>query len=94
VTIQNEYFLSIKDVAEVTTVNPRTVRRWLVNGNLPSYHVGRRRLIGNVDLVRWLAQFSTTELSTQAKQQAAEMVKKRRPAREPNVFPKLRGFGR
>lgn len=38
-------FVSVSDLAELTTLAPRTVRALLADGRLPSVRVGRRRLI-------------------------------------------------
>jgi excisionase family DNA binding protein len=37
-------YLSLDEVAEINNVSRRTVRRWIADGTLPAYRIGKRNL--------------------------------------------------
>ena len=45
-------YLRARDIASVTGVDIRTVRRWIANGDLPSIKLGGARLVARTDLAR------------------------------------------
>jgi excisionase family DNA binding protein len=47
-------FLTPQEVAEILRVSVYTVRRWIKEGNLPAYKVGRSWRIEEEELGRWL----------------------------------------
>ena len=50
---QPEY-LRAAEVAKLTGLNLRTVRRWIADGTLPSVKLGGARLVAKSDLLRLL----------------------------------------
>jgi excisionase family DNA binding protein len=49
-------FLTPKEVSEVLRVSVYTVRRWIKQGDLPAYKVGRGWRISEHDLDAWLGE--------------------------------------
>ena len=49
-------FLTPQEVSELLQVSVYTVRRWIKQGELPAYKVGRLWRIKNGDLNTWLDQ--------------------------------------
>ena len=49
-------FLTPQEVSDLLRVSVYTVRRWIKEGNLPAYKIGRGWRIGRADLDRWLDQ--------------------------------------
>ena len=49
-----EPLLTIKDVAEVCVVNPKTVRRWIQSRQLVAIRLGRQWRIARKDLARFI----------------------------------------
>lgn len=47
-------FLAPQEVAELLRVSVYTVRRWIKEGDLPAYKVGRSWRIDQEELERWL----------------------------------------
>lgn len=54
-------FLTPKDVSDLLQVSVYTIRRWIKDGELPAYKVGRFWRIKPTDLDRWLSQQRTSE---------------------------------
>lgn len=46
--------LKIPEVADRLRVNPKTVRRWIANGELSAFKLGRQWRISEQDLKRFL----------------------------------------
>ena len=53
---QDEYYLTVAEVAEVLRLNQQTVRNWIDQGSLPALRVGRRVRIKRSDLDRLLTE--------------------------------------
>ena len=53
---QDEYYLTVAEVAEVLRLNQQTVRNWIDQGSLPALRVGRRVRIKRSDLDRLLSE--------------------------------------
>jgi len=51
---EEQSFLTLQEVSELLRVSVQTVRRWIKEGRLPAYKVGRAWRIGKVDLDKWL----------------------------------------
>mgnify|MGYP006282149427 CR=1 FL=1 len=49
-------FLTPKEVSDLLQVSVYTIRRWIKEGELPAYKVGRLWRINKGDLNRWLDQ--------------------------------------
>lgn len=49
-------FLTPQEVSDLLRVSVYTVRRWIKEGDLPAYKVGRLWRIRKVDLDKWLSQ--------------------------------------
>lgn len=56
-------FLTPKEVSNILQVSVYTVRRWIKEGELPAYKVGRLWRIDKVDLNKWLNRQRLTNLS-------------------------------
>jgi excisionase family DNA binding protein len=52
-------FLTPQDVSELLRVSVYTVRRWIKEGNLPAYKVGRGWRIPQSDVGAWLERNQT-----------------------------------
>lgn len=56
---EEQSFLTPKEVSDLLRVSTQTVLRWIKEGKLPAYKVGRAWRISKVDLDRWLNQQRT-----------------------------------
>ncbi len=56
-------FLTPRDVSSLLQVSVYTVRRWIKEGELPAYKVGRLWRIDKVDLDQWLDRQRMTDLT-------------------------------
>ena len=56
-------FLTPQEVSDILRVSVYTVRRWIKEGELPAYKVGRGWRISESDLNRWLFQQRPTPVS-------------------------------
>jgi len=56
-------FLTPKEVSNLLQVSVYTVRRWIKEGELPAYKVGRLWRIDKVDLNKWLNQQRLSDVS-------------------------------
>ncbi|MGD2147417.1 MAG: helix-turn-helix domain-containing protein [Anaerolineae bacterium] len=56
VGLPSHAFLTPEEVSDLLQVSVYTVRRWIKQGELPAYKVGRLWRIDQVDLSRWLNQ--------------------------------------
>ena len=54
--LQTQPFLTPQDVSDMLQVSVYTVRRWINQGKLPAYKVGRLWRIKHGELHEWLAQ--------------------------------------
>jgi putative molybdopterin biosynthesis protein len=61
---QDEYYLTVAEVAEVLRLNQQTVRNWIDQGSLPALRVGRRVRIKRSDLDRLLSDGYSAGAST------------------------------
>jgi excisionase family DNA binding protein len=53
-TEEQQSFLTPQEVSDLLRVSIHTVRRWIKEGKLPAYKVGRAWRISKVDLDNWL----------------------------------------
>lgn len=53
--------LRVREVAEIATVSPLTIRRAIDAGELPAFRFGRALRIDQSDVVRWLESKKTTK---------------------------------
>lgn len=53
---QDEYYLTVAEVAELLRLNQQTVRNWIDQGSLPALRVGRRVRIKRSDFDRLLTE--------------------------------------
>jgi len=56
---KEQSFLTPQEVSDLLRVSIHTVRRWIKEGKLPAYKVGRVWRISKVDLDKWLNQQRT-----------------------------------
>lgn len=56
-------FLTPKEVSSLLQVSVYTVRRWIKDGELPAYKVGRLWRIDKAELDKWLGGRRLSELS-------------------------------
>jgi len=56
---EEQSFLTPKEVSDFLRVSTQTVLRWIKEGKLPAYKVGRVWRISKVDLDKWLNQQRT-----------------------------------
>ena len=56
---EEQSFLTPKEVSDFLRVSTQTVLRWIKEGKLPAYKVGRAWRISKVDLDKWLNQQRT-----------------------------------
>jgi excisionase family DNA binding protein len=54
--IEQQPFLTPQEVSGLLRVSVYTVRRWIKEGDLPAYKVGRGWRIREPDIVRWLSK--------------------------------------
>jgi len=55
-SLLDDEFLTVAEVAELLKLNPQTVRNWIDAGKLPAIHAGRRVRIMRSDLERFLEE--------------------------------------
>jgi len=55
-TLEPQSFLTPQEVSHLLRVSVYTVRRWIKEGDLPAYKVGRGWRISEADLSLWLGQ--------------------------------------
>ena len=53
-------FLTPQEVSDLLRVSVQSVRRWIKEGDLPAYKVGRGWRIREGDLERWLREHRST----------------------------------
>lgn len=53
---EQQPFLTPQEVADLLRVSVYTVRRWIKEGHLPAYKVGRGWRISEPDLGKWLGR--------------------------------------
>ena len=51
---KDDTMLTLKEVAECVKVNERTVYRWVVNGELPAYKLGKIWRVKPSELDLWI----------------------------------------
>ena len=56
---KQQTFLTPQEVSVLLRVSTQTVRRWIKEGRLPAYKVGRAWRIRDADLNRWLNEQRT-----------------------------------
>jgi excisionase family DNA binding protein len=56
---KEQSFLTPQEVSDLLRVSIHTVRRWIKEGKLPAYKVGRVWRISKTDLDKWLNQQRT-----------------------------------
>ena len=56
---EEQSFLTPKEVSDFLRVSTQTILRWIKEGKLPAYKVGRVWRISKVDLDKWLNQQRT-----------------------------------
>jgi excisionase family DNA binding protein len=56
-------FLTPQEVSEFLRVSVYTVRRWIKEGHLPAYKVGRGWRIRKAEIGAWLEQHQSTSLN-------------------------------
>jgi len=56
-------FLTPQEVSNLLRVSVYTVRRWIKEGDLPAYKVGRGWRISDSDIGEWLDQHQSTTAS-------------------------------
>ena len=54
VDLPTQPFLTPEEVSELLQVSVYTVRRWIKQGELPAYKIGRLWRVNKVDLTQWL----------------------------------------
>ena len=52
-------FLTVAQVAEILHRTPKTVRRWIKNGELPAYRIGRNFIIDPAELLNAIKKNKT-----------------------------------
>jgi len=57
---EQQSFLTPKEVSELLRVSVYTVRRWINDGDLPAYKVGRGWRISKSDIEEWLNRHQST----------------------------------
>lgn len=56
VTLEHQSFLTPQEVSDILRVSVYTVRRWIKEGDLPAYKVGRGWRISGAAIDEWLGQ--------------------------------------
>ncbi len=62
--VEKQSFLTPQEVSDLLRVSVQTVRRWIKEGSLPAYKVGRVWRIREADLNIWLNHQRTTTSTT------------------------------
>jgi excisionase family DNA binding protein len=60
VAMEHPSFLTPQEVSEILRVSVYTVRRWIKEGDLPAYKVGRGWRISGAAMDEWLGQHQST----------------------------------
>ena len=55
-TVEPQSFLTPQEVSSLLRVSVYTVRRWIKEGSLPAYKVGRGWRISEAEMAHWLEQ--------------------------------------
>ena len=55
-SLLDDEFLTVAEVAEILKLNPQTVRNWIDQGTLPALRVGRRVRIRRSEFERFVEQ--------------------------------------
>ena len=61
--VEHQTFLTPQEVSNILRVSVYTVRRWIKEGDLPAYKVGRGWRISESDIDDWLNQHQSTPMS-------------------------------
>jgi excisionase family DNA binding protein len=64
IAMEHQSFLTPQEVSDILRVSVYTVRRWIKEGDLPAYKVGRGWRISGAAIDEWLNQHQST-LATQ-----------------------------
>ena len=59
----NDRILTVEQAAELLQVHYETVRRWMVNGEIPGRKIGRGWRIVESDLKRWISEGQAERLA-------------------------------
>jgi excisionase family DNA binding protein len=78
-------YLRAADIAALTGMSPRTVRRWIANQVLPSTKLGGARLVACADLKRLLASLEFPENIEEYERQSKSMTADREDIHEEHV---------
>jgi excisionase family DNA binding protein len=54
-------FLTIKETSELLRINISTINRFIKEGKIPSYKVGKRRLFDRDELIEWVKSQKDTK---------------------------------
>lgn len=54
--VERQSFLTPHEVSDLLRISVHTVRRWIKDGSLPAYKVGRAWRVRKHELESWLAQ--------------------------------------
>ena len=60
---EHKTFLTPQEVSDLLRVSVYTVRRWIKEGDLPAYKVGRGWRISEADISAWLDRKQSTSAS-------------------------------
>jgi putative molybdopterin biosynthesis protein len=61
--VEHQTFLTPQEVSDILRVSVYTVRRWIKEGDLPAYKVGRGWRISESDIDDWLNQHQSAPMS-------------------------------
>lgn len=61
-SMEQQPFLTPQEVSAILRVSVYTVRRWIKDGDLPAYKIGRGWRIREADIDRWLNQHQNHQL--------------------------------
>jgi putative molybdopterin biosynthesis protein len=64
--IEQQPFLTPQEASELLRVSVYTVRRWIKEGDLPAYRVGRGWRISKAEMGRWLEQNQSSMVANQS----------------------------
>jgi excisionase family DNA binding protein len=62
-TTGQQPFLTPQEVSDLLRVSVYTVRRWIKEGHLPAYKVGRGWRISEPDIDRWLKEHQSAAIT-------------------------------
>lgn len=60
-SMEQQPFLTPQEVSALLRVSVYTVRRWIKDGDLPAYKIGRGWRIREADIDRWLNQHQNSQ---------------------------------